>query len=237
MNGDGLLDMVVKLNEFGITVAINTGTGFAMQPVTTLWQDEVEVGDVTGDGRLDVVGLRSSPNDLMSVFPSSRTAVTAGRSSTTSTRSSSTPWRSPTSRTTDARTQSCRCAGNRPDSRMLCIPRSRPAEFGSRVPYPSYDIPEPVEAYDMNRDGREDVVTVHGGWYRAGVYSQTPDGTLGAEELFPVPYATHYYTSGLALGRLQRRRRSGHCHRRLQLRARRPATGDSAASSTAPDTA
>jgi hypothetical protein len=69
VNHDGLLDMVVSLNKFGVGLLINTGTGFAMQPVTSLWQDELEVGDVTGDGLLDVVGLRSGPNNLLTVFP------------------------------------------------------------------------------------------------------------------------------------------------------------------------
>jgi hypothetical protein len=44
------------------------------------------------------------------------------------------------------------------------------------------------------------VVTLHGGWNQAGVYRQLPDGTLAAEELSAIPYASHYSPHGLALG-------------------------------------
>jgi Domain of unknown function DUF11/FG-GAP-like repeat len=49
-------------------------------------------------------------------------------------------------------------------------------------------------------DGRADVVTLHGGWNRAGVYRQQSSGTLAAEELYAIPYASHYHAHGLAVG-------------------------------------
>jgi hypothetical protein len=64
----------------------------------------------------------------------------------------------------------------------------------------SYDIPEPVEVVDINLDGRKDVVVLHGGWLRTGIYLQQADGTLAPEELYPIPYASHYNPHGLAVG-------------------------------------
>jgi hypothetical protein len=68
------------------------------------------------------------------------------------------------------------------------------------VSLPSYDIPEPVEIKDVTGDGLSDVVVLHGGWNSLGVYAQTADGSLSAEQLFPIPYASHYNVQGLALG-------------------------------------
>ena len=64
----------------------------------------------------------------------------------------------------------------------------------------TYDVAEPVDVADMNGDGRVDVVTLHGGRQKAGVYLQSVDGTLGAEQLFGLPYASHYNPHGLAIG-------------------------------------
>jgi MYXO-CTERM domain-containing protein len=63
----------------------------------------------------------------------------------------------------------------------------------------SYDIPEAVEVADVDRDGREEVVTVHGGWNKVGVYLHEASG-LAAEALYAIPYASHYPPQGLAVG-------------------------------------
>ncbi|MGR8978523.1 MAG: FG-GAP-like repeat-containing protein [Gammaproteobacteria bacterium] len=68
------------------------------------------------------------------------------------------------------------------------------------ISYSSYDIPETVEVKDVTGDGLSDVVVLHGGWYRMGVYSQTSDGGLNPEELYAIPYASHYNKQGLKLG-------------------------------------
>jgi len=63
------------------------------------------------------------------------------------------------------------------------------------------EIPEPVDLADVDRDGRADVITLHGGWNRAGVHLQDATyGGLGPEELFPIPYASGYNRHGLAVG-------------------------------------
>jgi hypothetical protein len=66
--------------------------------------------------------------------------------------------------------------------------------------YDSYDIPEPVAVTDVNLDGRNDVVTLHGGWDEAGVYYQRSNGDLFPESLYPIPYASHYNMRGVAVG-------------------------------------
>jgi uncharacterized protein DUF11 len=44
------------------------------------------------------------------------------------------------------------------------------------------------------------VVTLHGGWNQAGVYVRQAGGGLAAEDLYAIPYASHYEAQGLAVG-------------------------------------
>ncbi len=67
--------------------------------------------------------------------------------------------------------------------------------------FSSYDIPEAAIAVDLDNDGHDDLVTVHGGWLAVGYYMSSRDG-LSIEEQVPVPYATHYESDGLAAGDL-----------------------------------
>lgn len=90
--------------------------------------------------------------------------------------------------------------GNSPYARIAVFPQNGAGTLDPAQSLASYDIPEPVQVHDVNGDGLDDVVVLHGGWYKLGVYLQNPDGTLAAEELYPVPYATHYNPHGLAIG-------------------------------------
>jgi hypothetical protein len=93
--------------------------------------------------------------------------------------------------------------GNRPSSSIAVFPQTALGTLGPPVSLASYDIPEPVEIADLDGDGRQDVVVLHGGWNELGVYLQRPDGTLDpAEQLYPIPYASHYNPHGLAVGDL-----------------------------------
>jgi len=68
------------------------------------------------------------------------------------------------------------------------------------VIYYAYDCPEPIEIADIDKDGRKDVIVVHGGWLKLSVYLQNANGGLNFELLFDIPYATHYSPQGVAIG-------------------------------------
>jgi hypothetical protein len=89
--------------------------------------------------------------------------------------------------------------GNRPDS-FVAVFAQTAGTLATPVSYASYDIPEPVEVADLDGDARPEVVTVHGGWQRVGVYGGLSNGTLAPEDLSTVPYASHYNVQGLAIG-------------------------------------
>jgi len=68
------------------------------------------------------------------------------------------------------------------------------------ITYYAYDCPEPIEIADIDKDGRKDVIVVHGGWFKLSVYLQNQNGSLNFERLFDIPYASHYSPQGLAIG-------------------------------------
>jgi hypothetical protein len=72
--------------------------------------------------------------------------------------------------------------------------------FAAPQALPSLDIPETVVIADVNGDGRQDIVTLHGGWNDAGLYLQDNSGLIRPEQLSALPYASHYSATGLAIG-------------------------------------
>ncbi len=89
--------------------------------------------------------------------------------------------------------------GNSPSSCLLLFHGRGAGQFDAPQVLPSYDIPETLAVADMDLDGRDDVIVVHGGWVRVGVYQQLPGGGFAPERLFPIPYASHYGKQGLAV--------------------------------------
>jgi len=88
---------------------------------------------------------------------------------------------------------------NRPRSFIASYLQNSSGGMDPVVSYPTYDIPGPVEVADVNGDGRQDVVVAHNVWLALGVHLQQPDGTLGPEQLYPIPYSL-YDPHGLAVG-------------------------------------
>ena len=200
LDADGDQDLVIRAGFDGVLVARNDGSAFTVTSPTDANQTEVEIGDVTGDGRLDIVGfedryLHVFPQALdgsfggpivyeafVDYYPNGKGLEVADV-------------------TGDGRQDAVlSIGGNRPGSLLNVFAQNAAGTLNPPVVYPSYDIPEPVEALDMDEDGRTDVTTLHGGWEEAGFYLQRPNGTLGVEALFGVPYSSHYNAKGLALG-------------------------------------
>lgn len=153
VTGDGTLDLVtLGLDE--VTVRVHRGRGdgtFATGKAYALgayggWG--LAAGDVTGDGRNDVVvsGDDYNSGEYLRTF------------------------------------------AQRSDG-LLAAP----------VSMRTYASPQSIDVADVNKDGRGDVVVLHGGYQAIGVHEQRADGTLGPERLAAAPYATHYVPHGLAV--------------------------------------
>jgi uncharacterized repeat protein (TIGR01451 family) len=207
VSGDGLADLVVMTRNNGVRVWVQIAADFMPSPAgevlttSSTYLDEVEVADVTGDGRNDVVLSRSGSFDVHAGLLGGGFAPPVAYAS-----GGTAPWTSIGGVATgdlddDGRTDvAVTVGGNKPNSWVVVRHQQPDGTLGGPVVLPSYDIPEPVEIVDVTGDGRDDIVVVHGGWNRTGTYVQQQDGSLSSEELVAVPYASHYEVKGLAVG-------------------------------------
>ncbi|MET0067803.1 MAG: FG-GAP-like repeat-containing protein [Candidatus Thiodiazotropha sp.] len=90
--------------------------------------------------------------------------------------------------------------GNTPYSHIAIFAQTTEGDLSEPTSLVSYDIPESLGIADVTGDQNPDILVLHGGWSRLGVYEQLTDGTLAAEALYPIPYASHYNPHGLAVG-------------------------------------
>lgn len=160
VNGDGRND-VVKSNGQGINPHLSVylqNAGGTLAPAASYWTgcsfdclaSAVAVGDVTGDGRADIV-------------------LTYG--------------------------------GNSPYANIAVFVQASNGALTSAVSYTAYDIPTSPVIADMNGDGLLDVVTVHDGWAKAGVFLQQSNQILKAYSLYALPSDnSSYWRDGLAVG-------------------------------------
>jgi hypothetical protein len=203
VNGDGVSD-VLATNDRGVFLlaGLPNNSGFGSPSmVTEWWQTEVEIGDVTGDGRVDVVGVREY-NSVIRVYAqeADRTFAAGVDYPTYGGEFRDTHGVEVADVTGDGGDDViAMIGGNRPASLLNVFPQNGSGTLSTPVVYPSYDLPEPAEAHDMNGDQRQDVVTLHSAWQRAGVYLQTEDGSLAPEILVPLPHSG-YNIHGVDMG-------------------------------------
>ena len=208
LDGDADLDVAgVGWGTNTVAVFLNDGAGGLAAPVLYPAEhagyEDLEVADVTGDARDDIVVMSGQtyavPNiSVVAQLPAGGFAPPATYRVGANVNTNGIGVGDVTG---DGRTDVVATyGGNKPSSYVAVFAQSAAGTLAAPVSYPSYDIPEPVEVADLDFDGRADVVTLHGGWNQAGVYRQQAGGALAAEELYPIPYASHYNGKGLAVG-------------------------------------
>ena len=144
-----------------------------------------EIGDVTGDGIPDIVGFHESTVDVTPQVGNGTFGATVHY---------------PAERygggmavadvTGDGRKDVVISSNyNRPGSGMVVLRQSAQGTLGASEIYEGYDLPEATSAYDLDLDGRNDVITVHCSWERVGIYLQQSSGTLQGEDLYYIPYS------------------------------------------------
>jgi hypothetical protein len=208
-NSDGRLD-VVGINwgsrGDGVDVFLQTAAGTLAAPVTYHENhggfDEVDVGDVNGDGHTDIVvmsgQLYAAPN--VSVLLQNPDGTMAAPVAYSVGSNILTHGVAVGDVSGDGKQDVVvSYGGNRPSSSIARFLQNGAATLDPAASQASYDVPEPVVLADVDGDHLLDVLVAHGGWNELGVYRQR-GGALAAEELYPIPYASHYQPQGLAAG-------------------------------------
>jgi len=82
--------------------------------------------------------------------------------------------------------------GNYPAELGIYIKNGNTWHFNSPVILTAYDIPEPVVIYDMNCDGKNEIMIAHGGWHALSLYEQDESGNYGDYATFSNTYGGNY---------------------------------------------
>jgi hypothetical protein len=85
-------------------------------------------------------------------------------------------------------------------SRIGAFHQNNQKTLDPEVAHVSTDIPSAIAISDVTNDGRKDIIVLHHGWSKMGVYEQKADGTLQAEYLYRRPANTSFNPQSLAIG-------------------------------------
>ena len=205
MDGDGKRDIVVTAQDDGVAAAElavlrNTGSGFERETVWNHWLNELEVGDINGDLRPDLVGDLWSGGAAFVVWRQTETgwpppeAVDVGDTPIDDVNAVEVA-----DVTGDGRADVVVAGGgNTPGSYLGVVRQTGEGVLAPIVRYASSDLPSAVEAADVNGDGLRDAVILHTA-PQVGIQLQRADGTLAPEVLVYAPTGYHD-PSGLTIG-------------------------------------
>ncbi|MFZ0545276.1 MAG: VCBS repeat-containing protein [Candidatus Promineifilaceae bacterium] len=204
LNDDGRDDVVVShwtASNIGVFIQNTNGT---LDPIVSYsapqsGYDDIDTGDLNNDGLIDVVKMNGQGgNPALSVYLQTISGTLSGPISYDHEGGNGVAVGDLTG---DGRQDiAFTYGGNGPSANLAVFTQTVTGTLKLDATYSAYDIPEPVEIADVDMDGLQDVVTIHGGWEAMGVFLQQPDGTLSPYELYDLPYATRYGPQGLDLG-------------------------------------
>ncbi|WP_181368962.1 T9SS type A sorting domain-containing protein [Flavobacterium pallidum] len=201
LNNDGLKDIAVGyLNSFSVMIQ-SGGATFATTSYSIMmnYDIEIDIADVDDDGRDDVV-VKSS--DALNVLTQNASGTLNSPVAYLSGTGLSINGIALGDLSNDGKIDIAASRGGNSPSAKITILKQNPATqlMNTPVSISAYDIPEPIEIGDMNNDGKNEIVTAHGGWNSLSCYTQNTSGMYSGYYAFPISYASHYNRQGMALG-------------------------------------
>ena len=192
---DGELDLVVSTPSDVAVLSRDADGAWRRVVASLVGGNELEVGDLDGDGRPD---LAIESGQAIRVLHNRQ----AGWSETSHNVAQVWFYAGIEVADVDGDGRSDLAAvfgGNIPDSRMAIWKQGPDGTLGTPTVVPVGHIPRPLEAADLNGDGREDLVTVHAGWNYLSLFEQTSDGTLAPANTSITTYGSGDTVMTLAL--------------------------------------
>lgn len=171
---------------------------------TGLYSDMTKA-DFNNDGRVDLAVLARAQTPPITVYLNEVNGLTSGPSLSGSCPGSATSANAISAGDVnhDGRADLVIASGgNSPTGCVVVYFGLQGGQFSAGLRLSSYDIPGTLRVADIDNDGRDDIVVLHEGWNRIGVYLQQSDGTMAPEQLFYVSTPSHYYAHALGIGDL-----------------------------------
>jgi hypothetical protein len=210
LNGDGRLDLVGVGGSAtsGVDVWRQDGTGklvfWRSVPMINFAGKDVEVGDVNGDGRPDLV---VAVNGLVSLDVAVLLQQADGGFATLAFLSTGSPWGATglalADLNGDGRTDIVATTGGNSPTYLAVYYQAAGGVLGPMTKLPTHDAPTAVRSADINGDGRADLVVSHSDFSSVGVYLQQANGVLLPEQRFRAP-ADGFGPQGMSLGDINR---------------------------------
>lgn len=208
INNDGLQDIAVShwLTN-NIRVFYQVGTGFTSQtyikPIGGF--DEIDVADINKDGLDDIVFMSGQGKTGIYIYYQNQSGTLKDYQSYFL----SSQYASLTFNGIGIGDLNNDCfpdivaslGGNKPSANIaIWIHNSTADSLDSPKVISAYDIPDPIEVGDLNRDGRSEIITAHSGWLSLSVYEQNDLGIYDTFKRFSIPYLSHYNPYSLSIG-------------------------------------
>jgi hypothetical protein len=202
VDGDSRRDLVVS-GVPRVFVFFNKPGGVVRKAISTQQLGDLNVADVTGDGRQDVVGCPgyagTCPGLTVIVLAQQADGSFVSRNYSGQVETLHGGGVGAGDVNDDGRTDVIATVeASTPDAAMEAFLQQADGTLATPVKYLAAHVPETAAAADLNQDGRDDALTLHGD--SLGLFLQGPTGSLERECHYSFPNVSSHYPDSLAVG-------------------------------------